>query len=222
MREENDGHGAQAVLAAGYSGGMSRAAANQGRPATTADLLALPDRPRHELIAGNLVQKLLPSPRHGFMQSDIVFELGGPFQRGRGGPGGWWFGVEIACELTGTDTFLPDVAGWRVERLPGPPDGPICRVRPDWVCEILSSSNPTRDLRDKLRGYHRGRVPHYWIVDPHRRSVTAYRWADAGYLVVDHVDLGPAVVLEPFDAVPLDLSGVVRVSDPAEARTSDG
>lgn len=184
------------------------------RPATTADLLALPDRPRHEVIAGNLVQKLLPSPRHGFRQGEFLMEVGGPYQRGRGGPGGWWFGSEITCGLTATDTFLPDIAGWRRDNLPAPPEGPVCRVRPDWVCEILSPSDPGRDLRDKLAGYHRGGVPHYWIVDPERDLLTVHRWAEEAYLVVHVCELGPEVRAEPFDAVPLDLSGTLPETEP--------
>lgn len=188
---------------------MSYASADLAPLATTADLLALPDRPRHELLGGALVAKLLPAPVHGFFQGILGAELSGPFSMGRGGPGGWWFGAEVACELSPVDTPLPDLAGWRRDRLAGPPLGPVCRVVPDWVCEILSPGNPLRDLRDKLGIYQRAQVGWYWVLDPERRTLAVHRWTAEGYLVVRQEPLSAELRAEPFDAVALDLSGLL-------------
>ena len=58
----------------------------------------------------------------------VGVELGGPFDRGRGGPGDWW--IMDATELHfpdptspgEEDALVPDLAGWRRERLPALPD----------------------------------------------------------------------------------------------------
>src|SRR6185437_11055399 len=103
-----------------------------------------------------------PSFEHGDAQSSVGELLKPPFQRGRGGPGGWWFGSEVEVELAAHDVFLPDVAGWRREGVAERPKGRPIRIRPDWVCEVLSPSNALNDLGVKLAAYHRAEIPHYW------------------------------------------------------------
>ena len=44
-------------------------------------------------------------------------------ERGRGGPGGWWVLDEPELHL-GAHVVVPDLAGWRKERLPSIPDAP--------------------------------------------------------------------------------------------------
>ena len=53
------------------------------------------------------------------------------------GPGGWWLLIKPDLHL-GEDIVVPDVAGWRRERLPDVPDEPHLELAPDWVCENLS------------------------------------------------------------------------------------
>jgi Uma2 family endonuclease len=84
-------------------------------------------------------------------------------------------------------------------------------VRPDWVCEILSS-NKRNDLIKKKRVYHRHQVPHYWIIDPEQETLAVYRWAQDGYTEVLVGERGDVIRAEPFDAVPLAV-GVVFGDD---------
>src|SRR6185503_20119932 len=95
-----------------------------------------------------------------------------PFRRrgGGDGPGGWWFASEAEVFFDAANTFRPDVAGWRRERVPEPPDAVPIRIRPDGVCEILST-NKRHDLIRKKRVYHRHGVPHYWILDPAEQTL---------------------------------------------------
>ena len=51
------------------------------------------------------------------LSSMLTVEVGGPFDRGRGGPGGWWIVVEPELHF-GEDVLVPDLAGWRRERMP--------------------------------------------------------------------------------------------------------
>jgi Uma2 family endonuclease len=175
------------------------------RLATFADLAALGDDARCEVLGGEIVEKAAPTFEHGATQLQIGSELLGPYQRGRGGPGGWWFGSEVDIELGPHDVFRPDVAGWRRDRVPERPSGRPVTVRPDWVCEILSPSTAARDEKDKFAVYHRARVGHYWIVDHQRSVLTVYRWTADGYLVALKATAGEVVRAEPFDAIELDV-----------------
>ena len=178
-------------------------AAQRFRLATAEDLEALPESHRMEVIGGALVQKAAPSFEHGDAQSSIAELLKPPFQRGRGGPGGWWIGTEVEIELSVHDVYLPDVAGWKRDRVPERPRGRPIRVRPDWVCEVLSASNALNDVGVKLAAYHRAGVPHYWVVDPDRETLTVFRSTSAGYVLALSGGRGEVVHAEPFEAMQL-------------------
>jgi Uma2 family endonuclease len=182
---------------------MVSAARRRGH-ATAADLLSLPEQVRAEIVAGVIVEKAAPSFEHGDAQSSLAAALKDPFQRGRGGPGGWWIATEVEIELETHEVYRPDLAGWRRERVRERPRGRPIRVRADWVCEILSTSNAEVDLGTKLFSYHRAGIPHYWIVDPDHETVTIYRWNREGYLVAASAGRGERIRAEPFDAIELE------------------
>lgn len=166
----------------------------------TAEDLAAHDKAR-EVVGGVVVQKAAPSFEHGDAQSAVAELLKSPFQRGRGGPGGWWIGTEVEVELAAHDVFLPDVAGWRKERVPERPRGRPVRSRPDWVCEVLSPSNARVDLGAKLTAYHRAGVPHYWVVDTEHETLIVYRATAEGYVLALSAGRDDVVRAEPFDAI---------------------
>ena len=110
------------------------------RPATIADLLAIPEeRRRHEVVDGTLMEKKAASGRHGGAQGRLFRRLG-PYDRRPGGrwPGGWWFATEVEVLFEPTQVFRPDIAGWRRERMIELPVEVPVTLRPDWICEILS------------------------------------------------------------------------------------
>jgi Uma2 family endonuclease len=182
------------------------------RPDTVDDLLAIPEPERfHEIIDGELVRKAMPSFRHGRAQARLSSTLGGPYDRrpGRNGPGGWYFASEVEISFSPTQVPRPDVAGWRRERLAGIPDAFPVTVRPDWICEILSSSNPENDLFKKLVVYQRAEIPHYWILDPVAEALAVYRWTPDGYLLVAVPRGDERVRVEPFEAVELSVHTLV-------------
>ncbi|WP_437757394.1 Uma2 family endonuclease [Sorangium sp. So ce1389] len=183
-------------------------AAQKPAPATAADLLAIPEEQRfHEIVDGELVQKAVPSFEHGDAQSAIVAHVKSPFQRRPGGrwPGGWWFATEVEVELAPDQVYRPDVVGWRHERSPERPSGSPVRLRPDWVCEVLSPTNARHDTVKKMRAYQRCQLPHYWIVDPREETLTVYRWTPEGYLVALRAERGERVRAEPFGAIELQV-----------------
>jgi Uma2 family endonuclease len=124
------------------------------RQATYDDLLALPDNVVEEILDGELIASPRPAIPHARAGSVLGGVLGGPFDHGRGGPGGWWmlFGPEPHL---GAAVLVPDLAEWRRPRLPALPVAAYFTLAPDWVCEILSPSTALLDRTRKLHVYAR-------------------------------------------------------------------
>jgi Uma2 family endonuclease len=177
------------------------------RPATYADLEALPPNRVGEIIAGELYSSPRPAVPHAVAASRLGGELIGPFDRGRGGPGGWIILYEPELHLGG-DVLVPDLAGWRRERLPKPPRAAAMTLAPDWLCEILSPSTEARDRSAKLSAYLREGVRNVWLVDPDVRTLEVFRLEGAHYtLLATHV--GDARIrVEPFEALELELNAL--------------
>ena len=201
---------------------MAGSAKRPDPPATEADLLALPEQGRgFELIDGALAEK--PSGfRHSRAQLRLRQPLA-PYDRRSGDgdrPGGWWFLAEQLVRFDAGHTLRPDVAGWRRERLPEPPEDEetVVHVRPDWIGEIISPSNAANDLVKKRRIYHQHGVPHYWIIDPRDETLTVLRWTPDGYVGVLSALRGERVRAEPFAAVEW-LVGVLFGDDEDEPPT---
>jgi Uma2 family endonuclease len=187
--------------------------------ATLDDFWEIPEAERfHELIAGEITPKAAPSGEHGGAQAGIVGTIVPPFQRpsgGRGGPGGWWLAIEVEVVLDGTDIVLPDVTGWRRERSPERPIGMPVKLRPDWICEVISPSNAKADTVKKLRLYHRANIPHYWIMDPRDSTLTVMRWTPEGYLTLMRAERSEVVRAEPFEQIELSV-GTLFGDDPSD------
>jgi Uma2 family endonuclease len=174
--------------------------------ATAADLVSARGDPFAEVIAGLVVEKASPSAEHGAAQAALVATLWPRFHnRHGGGPGGWWIMSEVEVELETHEIYRPDVVGWRRSRVPERPTGRPVRIRPDWVCEVLSASNADNDLVTKFRVYHRNEVPHYWLLDPESRTLIVYRWSEAGYVAVLTAKRDETVRAEPFEAIELSV-----------------
>jgi Uma2 family endonuclease len=186
------------------------------KPATYEDLLKLPDDKIGEIVDGDLYASPRPAVPHVVAHSALSSELGGPFQFGRGGPGGWWILVEPELHLE-NDTLVPDVAGWRRERLPRMPNTPALTLAPDWVCEILSPSTERLDRVRKLPAYARHGVAHAWLINPSTRTLEVYRREGASWVLAStHAD-DAIVRAEPFDAIELDLLRLWGEERPTQA-----
>ena len=180
-------------------------AATPRRKATFADLEALGDDVSAEIIQGSIVQKASPTMEHGRSQLFLGSLLGRRYDRRPGGhwPGGWWFGTEVDVEYETHELYRHDLVGWRRDHTGSCPRGRPIRVRPGWVCELLSPSNEKRDLVDKVRVLHTAGVPHYWIGNPEEKTLVVHRWEPKGYLIALTAAAGEVVRAEPFDAVEL-------------------
>ncbi len=187
---------------------MTTVARHRG-PTTLEEWQGLPVEKRYELIDGELVEKAAPDFRHGDAQAGLLERLRPWFHRRTGGqrPGGWWIVSEVDIELNG-DGYRPDITGWRRERvLDAPRERPV-RIRPDWICEIVSDSNATTDTIRKLRRYHQAGIPHFWLLDPATKTLVVHRHAPAGYLAVLLAEVGEVVRAEPFEAAELHIGAL--------------
>lgn len=175
------------------------------RPATYEDLLQVPDHLVGEILDGELHVSPRPAPRHADAATGLSGALRGPFDRGRGGPGGWRILIEPELHLA-ADVLVPDVAGWRRERLPLLPEASHFTLAPDWICEVVSPSTAAIDRGAKLRSYAREGVSHAWLVDPLARTLEVYRLAGGHWTLLATHAGSEAVRAEPFDALELDLT----------------
>jgi Uma2 family endonuclease len=177
------------------------------RRATYEDLLAVPEHLIAEIINGALVTQPRPASPHALATSVLGTDLGAPFHRGKGGPGGWVLLFEPELHLHG-DILVPDYAGWRRERMPEVPDAAAFELSPDWVCEVLSPSTAATDRAEKMPIYARERVPHVWLVDPLARTLETYRLENGRWLMLGTWRDDARVRAEPFESHELELGAL--------------
>lgn len=178
------------------------------RLATYDDILALPPHMTGQILFGVLHAFPRPAPKHARAASVLSGELGPPFDRGRGGPGGWILLFEPELRL-GTHVVVPDLAGWRRERMPEMPvDKAYFTLAPDWVCEVLSPSTSALDRGDKRAVYASFGVRHLWFVDPEARTLEVLALDGESYRLSEVFSGDSKVHATPFDALELELGAL--------------
>jgi Uma2 family endonuclease len=173
--------------------------------ATYADIEALPENVVGEIIGGELFVQPRPAAPHANATTNLGGVLFGPFRMGSGGPGGWVLLFEPELHIAG-DVLVPDIAGWRRERMPEVPSTAAIELAPDWICETLSPSTALKDRTKKLPRYGRCGVGHVWLVDPIVHTLEVFRLESSRWTLLGVHAAGDKVRAEPFDAVEIDLS----------------
>ena len=174
------------------------------RRATYLDVLEAPEHRVAEIVDGTLYNHPRPAAPHALASSSLGDELVGPFGKGRGGPGGWW--IIDAPELhLGDDILVPDLAGWRRERMPDYPDTAYFIQAPDWVCEVLSASTRKHDLHGKRPVHAREGVGHLWLVDPVDHTLEAFELREQQWVLIASAKDDDPICIRPFDAVTFSL-----------------
>ena len=177
------------------------------RGATYADLCAVPENFVAEIIAGELYATPRPAPLNAHAASVLAIELGGPFHRGRNGPGGWILLNEPELHF-GADVLVPDIAGWRRERMPALPSTAYCTLAPDWLCEVLSPSTETIDRTRKLAIYAAQGVGHVWLVNPLLETLEVLRLESHRWSLLATHEGRAKLRAQPFDALELELGAL--------------
>ena len=179
------------------------------RRAGYADVLDAPEHRVAEVVEGDLHLSPRPAGPHTRATSALAGDLRGPFDRGRGGPGGWILLVEPELHLGSEPAIVvPDLAGWRRERLPKVPNEPFFTLAPDWICEVVSPSTGRFDRVKKMPVYVREGVRHAWLVDPLQRTLEVFRSESARWVLVSAHAEDERIRAEPFDAVELELGAL--------------
>ena len=174
--------------------------------ATYEDLCRVPDRFIAEILDGDLYVSPHPALPHVRATSVLIARLGAAFDLGDE-PGGWI--MLFAPELHfGNDVLVPDIAGWRRERLPSLPDVAYLTLAPDWICEVLSPSTEHIDRGKKLRIYAREEVSHAWLVDPLRQALEVLSLESGRWTLLDRHVGQVNVRAAPFDAIELELGAL--------------
>lgn len=156
------------------------------------------------MLDGELHLSPRPAIPHAAATSVLGEELGPPFKRGRGGPGGWLILDEPELHL-GDDILVPDLAGWRRSTMGRAPNAPFIDVAPDWVCEALSPSTEKTDRAIKLPIYARERVTHVWLVNSLQKTLEVLRREGDQWLTLAVHRDDERIRAEPFDAIELQL-----------------
>ena len=181
------------------------------RRATYQDVLDAPAHQVAEIVDGVLHTHPRPAMPHARASSVLGGKIGGPFDYDAGGPGGWWIIDEPELHL-GEDILVPDVAGWRRERMPEYPDTAYVTLAPDWVCEVLSASTRRLDLQGKRPIYAREEVRHLWLVDPTDRTLEAFELREGEWVLIAAAKDDDPISIRPFDAITFSLGGSLAVT----------
>ena len=178
--------------------------ADSTRRATYRDVLDAPAHRVAEIVDGTLYTHPRPAMPHARARSSLGVRIGGPFDYDAGGPDGWWIIDEPELHL-GDDIVVPDLAGWRRERMPEYPDTAYVTLAPDWACEVLSASTRRLHLHEKRPIYAREGVPRLWLVDPTDRTLEAFELHDGQWLLIASAKDDEPVGIRPFDAITFSL-----------------
>ncbi len=174
------------------------------RQATYADLEAVPPHLVAEIIYGALVTHPRPSPRHAGAQNSLSASITPGHRWGKGGPGGWVFFSEPELRLGG-NVVVPDLAGWRRERLPALPQTAYFELAPDWACEVISDSTEHCDKNAKRSICAEAGVSYLWLLDPRGRLLEVFQLAAGKWLLSQTFTGNDEVIAVPFEATPFPL-----------------
>ena len=175
-------------------------------PDLYAELCALPEHVTGEIIGGRLYTQPRPAGPHSVSSSSLGAELYGPYQRGSGGPGGWWIIDEPEIHFShDEEVCVPDIAGWRKERMPKIPRGHRFKIVPDWVCEVLSPSTAKKDRVVKMPVYAQYGVAYLWLVNPLEKTLEAFELREGCWTVIGLFQDEAKVNIAPFQELELSL-----------------
>ena len=185
------------------------------KPTLYEQLEKLPEGLRGEILDGQLRAQPRPAWPHALASSRLGSDIEAPYGRGRGGPGGWWIIDEPELHFVrDREVAVPDLGGWRRERMPYPSEDQRFEVVPDWVCEILSPSTASKDREVKMPLYAHYGVAFAWLLDPRARTLEAYQLEGDAWQEIGRYSGADKAAVPPFEAVTLDLDGLWLPTQP--------
>ena len=174
---------------------------------TYEDLLDLPEHHIGEIIYNVLYSQPRPAPKHARAYSVLGGQLGGSFDWGGGDGSDWWIIDEPELHID-DHILVPDLAGWKRERMPALPETAWFDVVPDWICEILSPSTARKDRMVKMPLYAELGVKYFWLIDPDLQTLEVYQLENQRWTLIASLTDDDPVKVAPFDAVEFSLGGL--------------
>jgi len=176
------------------------------REVTYEDLEDIPPLQVGEILEGELVVSPRPPSPHARAAMRLGMWLA-PLESEPGVPGGWLFLMEPELHLSG-EALVPDLAGWRRERMPILPHVSAFEVAPDWVCEVVSPSTESIDRGRKMASYAREQVGHLWLLNPLSQTLEVFRRDGQGWRLMETRTGSATIRVEPFEAHELSLDSL--------------
>jgi Uma2 family endonuclease len=174
--------------------------------ATYEDVLNAPENKVAEILDGELVLSPRPGPRHAAAAWAVGRAIGGAADGGPDDPGGWFILNEPELHLA-EHVLVPDIAGWRRERLPAlPEDEAFFSVAADSLKEKLSPSTERIDRGRKLRAYAEAGVANAWLVKPTDRTLEVLQLREGAWVILGVFEDAARVRAEPFADTEFDLA----------------
>jgi Uma2 family endonuclease len=167
--------------------------------------LEVPETVVGEIIMGDLHMSPRPALKHGNASSSLLHELMGPYHKGKGGPGGWIIMIEPEIHLA-ENIIVPDIGGWKRDRIPEITNETFFSVAPDWVCEVLSPSSAGFDRVKKMPLYLEQKVKHIWLIDPLLKTLEVFENNESSWVLIKTFMNTDKVRVVPFIEIEIDLS----------------
>lgn len=170
---------------------------------TVADIYALPDGERAELIDGVLYGMAPPGYSHQELSLNISAEIRNYIRKKKGNCK--VIAAPFAVFLNNDDkTYLePDIiVVCDVSKI----DEKGCHGAPDLIVEILSPSSRSRDRIKKFLKYATAGVREYWIVDPVKKQTDVYHFEKDLY---DCYGFGESIPAGIFDDLQLTIEEIL-------------
>jgi Uma2 family endonuclease len=76
---------------------------------------------------------------------------------------------------------------------------------PDLCVEIISPSSQTLDRKQKFKQYEKGKVAHYWIIDPDSKTIEGYKLSGGKYRLSGKGKSDEVIQLPPFPDLQIPL-----------------
>ena len=142
-----------------------------GKGYTTADIEALPEGERAELIDGELFRMDAPVRIHQKLLMKLAFEIELYIRKQKGDCEVYPSPFAVYIKNDDWNYVEPDISViCDRDKL----DEKGCLGAPDWIIEIASPSSAKMDYERKTALYRESGVREYWIVDPDQKTVTVY------------------------------------------------
>lgn len=173
--------------------------------ATYEDLLAVPPHLIAEIIGGQLVTHPRPAPRHLLCTSRLgpIIACSYDWQIGFQSDG-WWV-LDRPEQHLDEEILVPDIAGWRTERMPELPDTAWFSMVPDWVCEVIYPATARYIRCEKRDIYAANGVEHLWHIDPSNRLLEVFELSSSNWVLIKTWRDDERVAAPPFPNAPFNL-----------------